>query len=286
MTKVGEWSETLTRPVRPSGQLRYATTLKGKALLLRTRSIGPGCWLVGGLLTSHAATHTWTGSGTSALWSDAANWQGNNRRESGESGAVRVFPPGTSRLSSSNDLTGLTVTQLASSGTNYVLNGDSALGLNSNLGSSIVAGGSSNRVALPLVLQTTNLFSVATNASLSLAGRLSGPGAFTLSDGGLLALAPAAGVDNSYLGTMALSQVHDEPSLVVPALVKSLGDTNANVRGVAVVGLKGIGWSGGARQAVPALELLLSDPDGQVRRAAVDALKQIDPEAAPKAGVK
>jgi HEAT repeat protein len=85
---------------------------------------------------------------------------------------------------------------------------------------------------------------------------------------------------------MALSQVHDEPSLVVPALVKALGDTNANVRGVAVVGLKGIGWSGAARQAVPALELLLSDPDGQVRRAAVDALKQIDPEAAAKAGVK
>jgi HEAT repeat protein len=88
------------------------------------------------------------------------------------------------------------------------------------------------------------------------------------------------------IAVRALSQVQDEPSLVVPALVKALSDTNANVRSVAAVGLKGIGWSGGARQAVPALELLLSDPDGQVRRAAVDALKQIDPEAAAKAGVK
>jgi hypothetical protein len=85
---------------------------------------------------------------------------------------------------------------------------------------------------------------------------------------------------------MALAQVHDEPSMVVPALVKALSDTNAHVRSVAALGLEGIGRSGGARQAVRALELLLDDPDGQVRHAAVEALKQIDPEAAAKAGVK
>lgn len=201
MASLNEWLEMLTRPGKSSGQLRYATTFRREALHLRMRPIGLAYWLVGGLLTSHAATHTWTGNGDSALWSDAANWQGNNPPESGESGVVAVFPPVGSRLSSRNDLTGLTVTQLVFTGTNYVLNGNNALVLNSNLGSSIVASGSSNRVALPFVLQTTNLFSVATNASLSLAGRLSGPGAFNLVGGGLLALTSAAGVDNTYLGT-------------------------------------------------------------------------------------
>jgi hypothetical protein len=84
----------------------------------------------------------------------------------------------------------------------------------------------------------------------------------------------------------ALSQVHSEPSLVVPALVKALNDTNANVRSRAAMGLKEIGWSGGARPAVPALVPLLNDPDGQVRRVAAEALKQIDYDAAVKAGVK
>jgi len=201
MTEVSERSETLTRPGKSSGQLRYTTTSKREVLLLRMRSIGLGCWLVGGLLTSHAATHTWTGNGNSNLWTDSANWEGENPPRSGESGAVLVFPLGTSRLSSSNDLTSLTVAQLVFSGTSYVLKGTDALVLGSSLGPSIVASGSSNRIALPLVLQTTNLFSVATNASLSLAGRLSGPGAFALVGGGLLALTSAAGVDNAYLGT-------------------------------------------------------------------------------------
>jgi len=84
----------------------------------------------------------------------------------------------------------------------------------------------------------------------------------------------------------ALSQVHAEPSLVVPALVKSLSDTSANNRSIAAMGLKEIGWSGGARPAVPKLVQLLTDQDGQVRRAAADALKSIDYDAAVKAGVQ
>jgi autotransporter-associated beta strand protein len=105
------------------------------------------------------------------------------------------------RLSSTNDLPGLAVAQLAFAGANHVLNGTNALILSPTVGDSITASGNSNRVAIPLILQATNLFSVATNASLALSGQLSGPGAFALSGGGLLALAPAGGVDNSYQGT-------------------------------------------------------------------------------------
>jgi hypothetical protein len=184
-----------------SGQLRNTATFRRRTLLRRLRSIGLGCWMVGGLLTSHAATHTWTGTGNSGFWSDAANWQGNSPPQSNESGAVLVFPPGAPRLSSSNDLAALAVNQLVFTGANYALNGTNALTLSSSVGGSITASGSSNRVALPLILQATNSFSVATNASLRLSGRLSGPGAFTLSGGGLLALAPVAGVDNAYLST-------------------------------------------------------------------------------------
>jgi hypothetical protein len=82
----------------------------------------------------------------------------------------------------------------------------------------------------------------------------------------------------------ALSHVHAEPSLVVPALTKSLSDTKASIRSLAAMGLKEIGWSGEARQAVPALVRLLSDPDGQVRRLAAEALRNIDYDAFVKAG--
>ena len=119
----------------------------------------------------------------------------------------------------------------------------------------------------------------------------------------------------------ALSQVHDEPSLVVPALAKSLSDTNiairasaawglgvfgkevrqavplavplliktlrdpdASVRGAAACSLRDFGAR--AKAAVPALLELLKDDDEYARGAAAEASGQIDPEAAAKAGVK
>jgi HEAT repeat protein len=119
----------------------------------------------------------------------------------------------------------------------------------------------------------------------------------------------------------ALAQVHDEPSLVVPALAKSLSDTNVAIRASAAWGLGGFGrevrqavplagpvlikalgdpdgsvrgsaacslkaFGAEAKQAVPALLELLKDEDEYARGAAAEALGQIDPEAAAKAGVK
>ena len=119
----------------------------------------------------------------------------------------------------------------------------------------------------------------------------------------------------------ALAQVHDEPSLVVPALAKSLSDTNvairasaawglgvfgrgfrqavplavpvlikalrdpdASVRGAAACSLEAFGAE--AEGAVPALLELLKDKDEYARGTAAEALEQIDPEASAKAGVK
>ena len=134
---------------------------------------------------SRATTHTWTGGGPTAFWSDAANWNGSIPPHSGESGASLLFPPGSLHLSSTNDLPGLTVAQLAFTGANYLLNGTNALILSPTAGDSITATGNSNQVAIPLILQASNSFSIGTNASLSLSGQLSGPGAFTLRGSGL-----------------------------------------------------------------------------------------------------
>jgi HEAT repeat protein len=119
----------------------------------------------------------------------------------------------------------------------------------------------------------------------------------------------------------ALAQVHDESSLVVPALAMSLSDTNvairasaawglgvfgrgvrqavplavpvlikalrdpdASVRGAAACSLEAFGAE--AKGAVPALLELLKDEDEYARGAAAEASGQIDPEAAAKAGVK
>ncbi len=83
---------------------------------------------------------------------------------------------------------------------------------------------------------------------------------------------------------VSLSRFHTDQRLVVPALTRCLGDTNIFVRADAALGLGGFGMD--AQQAVPALVQALNDQNGQVRRAATEALKQIDPEAAARAGVK
>jgi hypothetical protein len=82
----------------------------------------------------------------------------------------------------------------------------------------------------------------------------------------------------------ALSQIHARPDLAVPALTKSLRDPSDIVRSIAASGLEAFGTD--AKSAVPELVKSLGDPSLSVREEAASALKQIDPEAAAKAGVK
>ena len=72
--------------------------------------------------------------------------------------------------------------------------------------------------------------------------------------------------------------------LVVPLLIKTLGDPDGSVRGSAACSLKVLGAE--AKGAVPALLKSLKDEDEYARGTAAEALEQIDPEAAAKAGVK
>ncbi|MCX6924066.1 MAG: HEAT repeat domain-containing protein [Verrucomicrobia bacterium] len=72
--------------------------------------------------------------------------------------------------------------------------------------------------------------------------------------------------------------------LVVPLLIKALSDPDGSVRGSAACSLKTLGAE--AKGAVPALLDSLKDKDEYARGTAAEALLQIDPGAAAKAGVK
>jgi HEAT repeats len=82
----------------------------------------------------------------------------------------------------------------------------------------------------------------------------------------------------------ALVHIQADPGLVVPALIKCLGDPNWTVRMDASESLGQMGSD--AQAAVPALLVLLKDTNPNVRAEAEQALKTIDPEAAAQAGVK
>src|SRR5262245_19978852 len=68
-----------------------------------------------------ATTNTWTGASlTSANWSDPANWSGGIPA----SGQALSFPSGASRLTNTNDLTGLSVDSIAFGAKDYDISGN------------------------------------------------------------------------------------------------------------------------------------------------------------------
>jgi HEAT repeat protein len=78
----------------------------------------------------------------------------------------------------------------------------------------------------------------------------------------------------------ALTERRSEAAAVVPALVKSLGDSDAAVRRAAAQAVGNMGAD--AKAAVPGLLTLLEDRNTSVRKVAALALKRIDPERAAK----
>jgi len=93
------------------------------------------------------------------------------------------------------------------------------------------------------------------------------------------------GPDTLLRSTVAttLGRIHVDPELVVPALLEYLVEPKGNHMSAAQA-LAAFGAD--AKPAVPALVELLNSPNADYRRSAAEALKQIDPEAAAKAGVK
>ena len=94
--------------------------------------------------------------------------------------------------------------------------------------------------------------------------------------------------DDSYrvrgMAAQSLGELRQFPELVMPALLEALQDTNSLVRLSAASGLGRLGAP--AKPAIPALLKAQGDPEEPVSKAATYALKQIDSEAAAKAGVK
>lgn len=82
----------------------------------------------------------------------------------------------------------------------------------------------------------------------------------------------------------ALGHIHSEPGAVVPALIEMLHDQDVQLHAFAARALGEFGDN--ARPATAQLIELLSEANQDARKAATNALKQIDPEAAAKAGVK
>ena len=83
---------------------------------------------------------------------------------------------------------------------------------------------------------------------------------------------------------VSLGQLHSEPELTVPALIRYLSSDNSLFRGLILISLRDFGTN--ARAAVPAIVSALTDQDERVRQNATFALKEIDAEAAAKAGLK
>lgn len=83
---------------------------------------------------------------------------------------------------------------------------------------------------------------------------------------------------------LALGRIRSEPETVIPLLVALLDDPQDGVPENAVEGLGQLGSL--SKPLVPKLLPLLKAPDKDRRHAASIALRQIDPEAAAKAGVK
>lgn len=81
---------------------------------------------------------------------------------------------------------------------------------------------------------------------------------------------------------ISLGNLHVKPELVVPALANAFSNNDASIRGSILISLGEFGVR--AKDCVPLVVTALKDNDGSVRECAGFAIKQIDPEAARKAG--
>jgi len=93
---------------------------------------------------------------------------------------------------------------------------------------------------------------------------------------------PDAGVRLS--AASGLGQIHQNSEQVIQILIKQAEGRDANTRWAAVESLGQFGAQ--AKPAVPILVGFLNDSDEMMRLMATNALRNIDPEAAEKAGVR
>jgi fibronectin-binding autotransporter adhesin len=190
------------------------------------------------------STFTWTGAGTDANWSTAANWAGN----SAPTGSALtldnlVFGPGAKSLISNDDLLAATFNSISFTSSNYQITAspDAVLTLGNSqaptgtitvnagftgesLGMNIVLGG--NKTA------SGQTFSVGLGGSLTLLGQLSGSTGpdLTLTGGGTLTL---SGDNSAMTGPISITnttmvQITSPTALGAPSLAKDVTTVAAN----------------------------------------------------------
>jgi len=154
---------------------------------------------------TQADTHTWSGAGISGYWSLPANWQGNNPPSAAESApVVLIFPSGASRLTNTNNLSGLLVHGLTISGNGYTLHGSGA-GTNITLTSSVFLtgfffSGVNNVLGSTLNISLAGLPALSVSGNLLVQSRLLGTGGFVKAGTGTLTL--NSQFDNTFAGAV------------------------------------------------------------------------------------
>ena len=90
---------------------------------------------------THAGSHTWNGA-VSGYWNTAANWSAGGKPVAGEANVTLVFPVGATRYVTTNNISGLVVTDLTLNG-DYTLAGSGGATLTfGGAGATIVINGS------------------------------------------------------------------------------------------------------------------------------------------------
>lgn len=82
----------------------------------------------------------------------------------------------------------------------------------------------------------------------------------------------------------SLGHIHRQPDKVIPEILKALNDPREKTHQVALNTLCLYGEQ--AQAAVPAIIKALEDTDPNIRESATNALRQVDPKAAEKLGIK
>lgn len=91
-------------------------------------------------------TCTWLGAGSDAKWSTAANWDNcGGAHPVPTGGDILAFPSSAGNKTNTNDIVGLTVTQLQFNGYNYVINGN-AISLTNGIATNLGAGNAGDTV--------------------------------------------------------------------------------------------------------------------------------------------